>query len=501
MAQVGDTRALFGVIDIGSNSVRMVIFGGPDRAPTPVFSEKVLCGLGRDLAKTRRLNEAGVKLALLTLRRFAALCGRMKVTRITAVATAAVREAENGKAFVAEVEQVCHFSIRILSGIEEARYAGLGVLSGMPMFDGIIGDLGGGSLELIDSAQGQIRQASTLPLGPFHLSDLPEKELKSRVDDAFGAVPWLAQCTGKSLVLVGGAWRAVARIHMVQTNYPLRTVHHYCLKPNEAEQIAKLISLQSRKSLLQTVGLARRRVETLPLGAFVLRRLIKYCRPSEVVFSALGLREGLHFAELSAAVQGLDPLIEVCRDMSMRESRFPEHGEELAKFVKALFPSETPEQARLRLAASLLSDVAWRVNPDYRGEQAFRRVLRAPYVGIDHQGRAFMAAAVYARYEGDGADGVVTDAHRLIERSSLKRAVLLGLSLRLAHSLSGGAPGALQEFRLVLDQNILLLKVSPSGIPLLGEVIPRRLEAIAKYAGWKCRIDLPAGASSMRVVD
>ena len=471
------------VVDIGSNSVRLVVFDGPFRAPAPKFNEKVLCGLGRRLTQTGRLDEDGVRLATATLRRFVALARRMGVEDLQVVATAAVRDADNGADFVAEIERQCQVPVRVLAGAEEARYSALGVVSGIPDADGVMGDLGGGSLELVALDQGRLGQGLTLPLGPFRLAGLGEDAARGQIDRAFAAVPWLDAVRGRSLYLVGGAWRAIARIHMAQTNYPLRIIHHYRLSLGEADEIARLLSRQSRESLLRLEGVPRRRHDTLPLAALTLRRLLKRVAPREVVFSAHGLREGMGYAALSEAVQAEDPLLAAARDMAAYEGRFGEHGTELFEFTAPLFGGEGAAQARLRQAACLLADTAWRVNPDYRGEQAFRRILRAPFAGIDHPGRAFIALAVYARYEGGCNEQTVAQVRGLAREEELARAVRLGLALRLASTLSGGAAGVLGEITLVPEGGSLLLEAAPSAVDLMGETVVRHHEALARNLG------------------
>lgn len=479
---------LIGVIDIGSNSVRLVVFSGPPRSPTPVFNEKVLCGLGRKLAKTGRLDDQGMALALLTMQRFVALAMRMDVKELQVVATAAAREASNGSAFIAEIERQCHVKVRILNGTDEARFSALGVISGTPEAEGIVGDIGGGSLELVQVSKGRIGESVTLPLGPFRLAGVEQKDLRYHVDSLFQSILWLKNGRRQTLYLVGGAWRGIARVHMAQTNYSLRIIHAYRMATHEAEDLTRLLSRQSKESMSRLEGVPRRRLDTLPMAAFVLRRLIKRLEPKELIFSALGLREGLHYATLSEATRAEDPLIAACRDMATRESRFAEHGDELANFIAPLFFSESMEEARLRLAAALLSDVAWRVNPDYRGEQAFRRVLRAPFVGIEHPERALVALAVYARYQGNLGGDTTLPGRALVGDLEARRALILGLGLRLAHALSGGTPGLLHEVKLKLEDEALLLEVPANAETLLGEVIGRRLEDLAKARGMASKI-------------
>lgn len=456
------------------------MFTGPDRSPTPIFNEKVLAGLGRNLAETGKLDPQGVETAVTAIRRFVGLADRMKVTTFDLVATAAVREASDGAAFIERIKRECGASPRILSGVEEARFSALGVVSGIPDADGIMGDLGGGSLELVALEKANLGDHATLPLGPFRLAHLSPSAARDRADEALASLGWLDQGRGRSLYLVGGAWRAIARVHMAQTNYPLHIIHHYQVPADEMADMARLLSRQSRDSLARTVGVPKRRMETVALAALVLRRLIKRVKPSQVVFSANGVREGLHFDILPPALRAEDPFLALCRDMGERENRFGMHGDDLDRFASAAFPDAKGDEGRLRLAACLLADVAWRVNPDYRGEQAFRRILRAPFVGIDHPSRAFIALAVHARYEGHIDGPSVESSLQLVSATARQRALAIGLAIRLGEALTGGTNSLDDVAELSVDGKDLVLGIRPAGRSLLGEAVERRFEALAQ---------------------
>ena len=152
------------VIDIGSNSVRLVIYEEMARSLVSIFNEKTMCGLGREVQSSGLLAPDAVAKALTSLRRFRALCRIMKVGRVHAIATAACRDASNGPEFIAKAEQICRVRIEILSGPREAQLSALGVVSGIHRPDGIVGDLGGGSLELVDISGHRVRKGVTLPL-------------------------------------------------------------------------------------------------------------------------------------------------------------------------------------------------------------------------------------------------------------------------------------------------------------------------------------------------
>jgi exopolyphosphatase / guanosine-5'-triphosphate,3'-diphosphate pyrophosphatase len=167
-----------GVIDIGSNSVRLVVYEGISRSPTPIFNEKVLCGLGREVSTKGKLNPDAVESAIAALKRFRALCDVLEVGDLRVVATAAVREAKDGAAFIREAEKACRTSIEVLSGKREARLAALGVIASVYRPDGVAGDLGGGSLELVEVRGDEIGIGVTLPFGGLALADIASHSLK-----------------------------------------------------------------------------------------------------------------------------------------------------------------------------------------------------------------------------------------------------------------------------------------------------------------------------------
>ncbi|MGQ0663248.1 MAG: Ppx/GppA phosphatase family protein [Pseudomonadota bacterium] len=471
-----------GVIDIGSNSVRLVVFDAVSRTPQPIFNEKVLCSLGRGLEASGRLNREGMELALLNLRRFASLAAAMGVGRLEAMATAAVRDAADGPEFVAAVRRRAGLDVRVLSGAEEARLSALGVVSGMPAADGLMGDLGGGSLELVALNGGRLGRHATLPFGPLRLADATASGVKPNeiIDEALAGLTWLDRVEGRSFYAVGGAWRAIARLHMAHVDYPLRVIHHYSLPRDQAEDFLDLIAHLSRDSLERISRIPRRRVEALPVAALVLERILARARPRRLVFSALGLREGCLYAALPPALRRRDPLIAAASDMAARSARFALDGRRLHGWIEELFADTTAEARRLHLAACLLADIAWGEHPDYRAELAFLRVLRLPLTGIDHAGRAWIALAVFARYAGSSAAEVMRPAIHLLDEERRREAGRLGLALRLAFTLSGGAPKILRHVALVPGAKNLKLVLKKSARALIGESVERRLAALAE---------------------
>jgi len=396
------------VVDIGSNSVRLVVYEAMARSLITIFNEKTLCGLGREVQTTGLLPPDAVAKALTSLRRFRALCRVMKVGRVHAIATAACRDATNGPDFITKAERICGVRIEILSGPREAKLSALGVVSGIHKPDGIVGDLGGGSLELIDVRGNRVRSGLTLPLGSLALQDLSHKSLKRAERIVKAELSGVAQLTagrGRTFYAVGGTWRALARIHIIQSEYPLGVMHGYSIPAEHALDFARrLRRLVSANMLANIEVVADARRPLLAYAALVLEYIIRVARPKTIVFSTFGVREGLLYARLSQAERARDGLICAAQSLNELLSRSARHAEELIEWtdrlVRVVKLRETDEDRRLRHAACLLSDIGWRVHPDHRGEETLNLITNGNFGSISHQGRAFVALSVFYRYAG-----------------------------------------------------------------------------------------------------
>lgn len=472
------------VIDIGSNSVRLVVYEGSGRFPQVFFNEKVLCGLGRSLSRTGMLDPEGAVLALQTLSRFAILMDDMRVAHVEALATAAVRDAGNGQAFIAQVEESCGFKIHLLSGEDEARLAGLGVIAGIPDAHGIAGDLGGGSLELVYLDHGQVAETVTLPLGPLLMLEDFQKNRKAvirKIDKTLAAVDWLRRGAGLPFYAVGGAWRALAKVNMAQHDYPLHILQNYRIDRTELDNLCQAVSVMGPPSLALIPSVPSRRADSLPLAATVLSRVFKAAGSSGLVVSALGLREGRMFDTMPAEVRALDPLLETCREFAAQTGRFRLHAQKLLEWADPLFPDESPEDRRLRLAASTLADVAWQGHPDYRAEKVLIEMLYGRFGGLDHRGCALIGLSLYTCYGGSlNGNDLVNDAQSILGKEDLNRARLIGLALRLGQRLSGGTSSALAKAHLELTDDTVVLVVRKRWQSIVGEVVRRRLDTLAK---------------------
>ncbi len=446
------------------------------------------------MTRTGKLDAAAMEQTETVLRRYAAIARAMGAVPFEVLATSAVRDAENGAEFAQMMaERLPDMRMNILSGEQEAALSAEGVLCGIPGADGVLADLGGGSLELVRLDAGRVGKAATIPVGVIRLADRSGGDfMKARaiVTTALEQTPFIGEATGRDLYLSGGAFRALARIHIAQTGYPLNMVHHYTIGREEARDLAGVVSEAGRKLIERMPGVPRRRIEDLPYAALILRRLLRASGVNRVVFSANGLREGWFSRMMPAAIRAEDPLLAAGRDLTrgiIRDTGLPPA---LITWTNPLFPAETGSQRRLREAACWLSDIGSHEHPEYRAEQAFLRVLRQPGIGLDHHARAFLALTMALRYEAPPDAGFLGPARVLLDMHATRRAETLGIALRLAYTLSAGTPHLLSGTTLTIAPGRLILGLAEANGVFAGDSVLRRLDRLAQMLGLEAEIEL-----------
>jgi len=470
-----------GIIDIGSNSVRFVAYGGSERVPSTLFNEKIMAALGRGVARDGRLDVNAMAKTLEALARFRQLAREMKLKKLHTVATAAVRDAQNGKAFLKQVADI-GLKPRLLSGTEEAELSGLGVVSAIPDAKGIVADLGGGSLELIGIARGAVGAGISLPIGVLRIGADPRREelsgairagvKGSRLKDA-------AKDTG--LYLVGGSFRALALLDMKTQGHPLPIVHNHQIDPTRLPDLRAILKTLDIDELKRLTGISSARIPTLPAAVTVLEAMIETLGPRRVVVSAFGLREGLLYGDLEEAIKAEDPLLAAALEVGDRLGRFGDHGAALHQWMDPLFPDEAPELRRYRLAACLLGDIAWNAHPDYRAERAVDLAIHGNWVGIDAHGRAVLGRALCSAFGGDG--GFSPELMTLLRPGENERVSSWGRAIRLAQRLSGGTEALLRKTRITLEPGKIVLSLPQKHHELYADTVDRRLHGLARALG------------------
>ena len=465
----------------------MVVYEGLSRSPTPLFNEKVLCGLGAHIATTGRLDEDGVVRALAALRRFRMLAAQAGADAIHTLATAAAREASNGPDFISEAREILGSDIHVLTGEEEAYYAALGIVCGFHAPVGLSADMGGGSVEfsLID---GQPHgKGLTLPLGGLRLQDESSENVataKALAKAALSGNDMLKRARGGIFYAVGGTWRAMGRMHMARSSYPLQVMHHYTISGEEAAKLCKRLMRDDYAKARGVNAVSSNRRVLMPYGAALLHEIMKIMKPSHIVFSGVGVREGYLYSLLPQNVQKQDGLITAAEEMAVLRSRSPAHGRELIKWTRQAFKTfgvnETTDEKRYRKAACMLADTTWRSHPDYRGPQALNLLSNANFVGVDHPGRAYAALAAFFRYEGLMDDEASPELLRIAPPSIATKAKLLGALFRVAYLLSAAMPGILPKTSFRRDDDgSYKLSVPNHMADFEGERLNRRLVGLA----------------------
>ena len=480
------------VIDIGSNSVRLVVYEQMARSLVSVFNEKTLCGLGREVQSTGLLAPDAVDKALTSLKRFHALCKIQRVGRVHAIATAACRDASNGPDFITRAERICGVPIEILSGPREAKLSALGVISGIHRPDGIVGDLGGGSLELVDVRGHRIRGGVTLPLGSLALQDLAHKSLKRAeriVEGELSELPRLKAGRGRTFYAVGGTWRALARIHILQSGYPMKVMHGYSIPAPDALIFAQRLRRLAAADMLANIeAVAEARRPLLTYAALVLEHIIRWANPKTITFSTFGVREGLLYSMLPEAERARDGLLCAAQTLNELLSRSARHAQELIEWTdrlaRVIHLRETEEDRRLRHTACLLSDIAWRVHPDHRGEQTLELIINGNFGSITHQGRAFVALSVFFRYAGLSEENqppvIIQDQ---VMPAMLERARVLGAAFRVAHLISAARPGVLPATHFRSKGRKLMLVFEHQMVDLVADRVGGRFKQLARLLG------------------
>ena len=485
------------VVDIGSNTVRLVIYDGGVRTPFALFNEKIDCGLGRSLTDNGSLPSDSVEHALKALKRFRALCQRFKANRPHVLATAAVRDASDGPDFIARAEEAIGAKVKLLTGEHEAELALNAIHMGFVNPDGICGDMGGGSLELVRVSHGEAHTPVSLQLGGLRMIDRSNCKLataRSIIRDDLSGIDWLASGTNSSFYAIGGTWRVLARLHMDYADVPIRMVQGYRVKASDMIAFCGLILEKDPEiaALIETTKVSQTRLETLPYGASLMRELIKKIAPADIRFSAYGIREGLLYSFLTTEQKAKDPLLAFCEDFARVRSRSYDYAIELCDWTDRIFKAadvtESASQRRLRYAACLLCDVEWRAQREHRGELALHCVAHAPAVGIDDKERLCLALTVYHCHTNKDANRK-SDLSALLHTRMLKEdyvsARRVAAAVRTAHMLSAGLTGVIGDVAVTCKNGTLTLGIPAAHADLNGKQLEKYLSTLAKRLGLK----------------
>lgn len=469
-------KGLIAIIDIGSNSVRMVVYHALKRVPLPLFNEKYMCALGKGLAKSGKLNPEGVKQAQSAIARFLVMAQRLEVASLDIVATAAVRDASNGEEFVRALERQHGITIATISGEREAELGAKGVLASFHEPFGISADLGGGSMELATVERSMVGDRASCHLGSLRILDTTDgkrEKMEELIKSELKSVRWLKEANPPCIYAIGGGFRALAKLHMKKTNYPLDLVHEYHMSRRAVGQMREKLLEMPLEELMKLPGISEKRASTLVPTAMVLHQLMSVTSAPEVRFSVSGIREGFFYDLLDAKAQKEDALIASANDLAALIGRAGTYGRELYDWMSPLFVGEPLAWRRIRRALCKLSELAWSIDPNFRANWAYQRIIQSSLKGLDHKERLMLALALYHRYQTrwKGDKGEI----KLLDERERLWARCVGLSANLAFQLSGGRGGNLYHAKLKFHDAQVLLTLDEEAAPLRTEAVEKRV--------------------------
>ena len=474
-------KGLIAIIDIGSNSVRMVVYHALKRVPLPLFNEKYMCALGKGLARTGKLNPEGVKQAEAAIARFLVMATRLEVASLDILATAAVRDASNGEAFVRGLEKHHGIEISIISGEREAELAAKAVLSSFHEPFGISADLGGGSMELATVERSMVGHRASCHLGSLRIIDATDgkrERMEELIKTELKSIPWLKEAAPACIYAIGGGFRTLAKLHMKKTNYPLDLVHEYHMSRRAVTQMRERLLELSAEELKALPGISEKRAATIVPTAMVLQQLLSVTGAPEVRFSVSGIREGFFFDLLDPRTQKEDALLGSARDLAALIGRAGTYGRELYDWMTPLFIGEPIGWKRIRQALCKLSELAWSIDPNFRANWAYQRIIQSSLKGIDHKERLMLALALYYRYQAKWKG----DKHeiKLLDERERLWARCVGLSANLAFQLSGGRGGNLYHAKLRFHDGQAILALDEEAAPLRTEAVEKRVDGLGE---------------------
>jgi len=473
--------ARVGVVDVGSNSVRLVVFDGAARSPAYFYNEKIMCALGAGMAETGHLSPQGRARALSAMRRFSKLAEGMGLSELTVVATAAVRDAKDGQEFCDEVQRETGLRIWVIDGREEARLSAQGVLLGWPGAFGLVCDIGGSSMELAEISGGRVGRRVTSQLGPLKLRDLKggAKAREIHIKEVMEGLHAQMGSQRDRLFLVGGSWRAIARIDMLRRGYPLHVLHEYRMTPKAVRATVKYIKNCDLDELRAACGVSSTRMALVPYAAQVLSRLVRTFKPKDIAISSYGIREGMLYEQMPQRLRDRDPLIEACRFAEAKDARMPGFGKVLNNFIAPLYRSAPGPRKRLVKAACLLHDVSWRAHPDYRAEVCFDNATRANLGGLKHAERIYLGLALLHRYSNKRENTRFEDLYEMVDERTRQEAEILGKAMRFGAMLWMNKDAERGEMRWFPKKKLLQLRLTEDMLPLFGEVAEARFNSLA----------------------
>jgi exopolyphosphatase/guanosine-5'-triphosphate,3'-diphosphate pyrophosphatase len=490
-------RAKLAVIDIGSNSIRLVIYEKGNRLLLPFFNEKIICGLGRNLHHNGNFTIEAKINSIKAVSRFVTIATAIKAEKLIVFATAAFRIAKDGKEFVQQIEKECSIKIEKLSGEQEAKLAAQGVLYSFPKADGIAIDLGGGSIELAYINNNEIGKLYSCNVGLLILQEKMRTEgeegVKRYIKENLASIN--IEKYNDTLYLTGGGFRYLAKLHMKFVNYPLAIINNYQISVKNFLEILDILRTKTKEQLEKLVE-DYSRSETLKESILLTQSLIEVLRPKNIIFCAYGVREGIALSSSTLQYQNEDALVASCKDILNNDYSASNQTEVLFQWVKQIFRCKIEKFNRLIKACCILSNIARYDHTEYKAELAFQKIIDSIISGITHKERVFIASTLFHRYKIKDKNNIMKHTLKILTPRMKMTAKTLGITLKLAHTFSVGIDSLLKDMKIYIKKNSLVLEISSNSQDLISDTVMKIAKLLAKNLNRKIKIIISFSKSS-----
>ena len=471
------------VIDLGSNSIRMLIYEDFEKSQIPIFNEKAVCSLGNSLELTGKLDPLGVQYSISVLERFKNILNNSKVNSVNIFATAAVRDAKDGPYFKSVVEKIFDNEIEVLTGEQEAERSALGVILGFEKVNGIVADLGGGSLELAKVKNGVIEKKASLPIGILRLFNRPKKKKSKKISDIISenlsSVNWLKKTKVKNLYVVGGVWRTLLKADIFLKKYPLNVLHQYQLTGEDALSLCHRLDDKKKLSSLKVDQITKSRTNYVPIATNILKQLLLLTAPEKLLCSISGVREGTLITKSGYKLTEQDLLDNFIEYSAFRTGDYGENYLKYYNFIKDIFSDNENFPTRLLKPTCSLSNMDWGLGAYQKAELVFAQILNTPALSLSHSDRIKIALAGFWRhcsvkYYPD------RDYVSLLSNNEILIARQVGAALRLASGIAAISTIFLDNLSLTKKGNTIIFSVPNQHSQIVTKSVQKRLKSLSK---------------------
>lgn len=478
-------KKLVGVIDIGSNSVRLLLAEIDDKNTIRIINElKEYVRLGDGLDENNVLSEEKIQLAINTLDSFKNVCTAFEVTEITAVATEAIRRAKNKQEFLNRAKEELNLDIRVLSGTEEAFYDYFSTMNSMVEKNALIMDIGGASTELILVKNRKLIKSISLPFGAITLTEQfnlgenitkeQEEALKEFLQKSFKKLDWLKDANGFNLIGIGGSIRTIGKIHRKASNYPLALLHNYAMPSKDVISIYEDMKSKNNLQRKKIKGLSSDRSDIILGAAKAVSTIVEMCSIKNVIISRNGIREGLLFDYICKDNNPIDDVLQfslnsiiVNHNINLKHAEHIHHLlSSLYVELKSLFNTNENLDNIIRTAA-MLHDVGINITYYFHHSHSLYIILNSQINGLTHK-ELVMSAFVAANHRDDNSTNInYSDFEAIIDKDDIEIIKKLGLLLKISENLDKSMTGLVKDIKCKLNNDTVIIKTISDFHPSL----------------------------------